>query len=132
MVGNEVQINFDAPACLRKWPSLNSERLTATKHPAPYLLFDGTLDESIKKFMAKPASQHHLYEIHNAPQPPSSVPFFPANTWSNWPASGSSCLLIRLGRCPLWSALRTCVRHRAMSEECHERKSRNSITVEKC
>jgi hypothetical protein len=70
MVGNEVQINFDAPACLRKWPSLNSERLATTKHPAPYLLFDGTLDECIKKFMEKPASMHHLYEIHTAPQAP--------------------------------------------------------------
>jgi hypothetical protein len=70
MVGNEVQINFDTPACLRKWSSLNSERLTATNHPAPYLLFDGTLDECIKKFMAKPASMHHLYEIHTAPQSP--------------------------------------------------------------
>lgn len=70
MVGGKVQINFDAPACLRKWPSLNSERLTATKHPAPYLLFDSTLDECIKTFMAKPASLHHLYEIHTAPQAP--------------------------------------------------------------
>jgi hypothetical protein len=28
------------------------------------------LDECIKQFIAKPASQHHLYEIHTAPQPP--------------------------------------------------------------
>ena len=70
MVGHEVQINFSAPACLRKWPSLNSQRLTETYYPGPYLLIDGTLDECIQQFMTKPASQHHLYEIHTAPQQP--------------------------------------------------------------
>jgi hypothetical protein len=28
MADNGVQIDFSAPASLRKWPSLNSERLT--------------------------------------------------------------------------------------------------------
>jgi hypothetical protein len=32
------------------------------------MVFDGTLDECIRQFMSKPASQHHLYEIHTAPQ----------------------------------------------------------------
>jgi hypothetical protein len=41
-----------------------------THHPGPYLLFDGTLDECIQQFTAKPASQRHLYEIHTAPQQP--------------------------------------------------------------
>ena len=27
-----------------------------------------TLDECIRQFMSKPASQHHLYEIHTTPQ----------------------------------------------------------------
>ena len=67
-MADEVQINFDASASLRKWPSLNAERLTETNHPTPYLLVDGTLDECIKEFIAKPASQHHLYEIHTMPQ----------------------------------------------------------------
>jgi hypothetical protein len=58
-------MNFDAPAALRKWPSLNNERIS--KAP-PYLVSDGTLDECIRQFMSKPASQHHLYEIHTAPQ----------------------------------------------------------------
>ena len=70
MNGNDVQINFDAPASLRKWPSLNNERLTETLYPDPYLLFDGTLDECMQQFMAKPASQRHLYEIQTAPQQP--------------------------------------------------------------
>jgi hypothetical protein len=32
------------------------------------LIIDGTLDECIQKFMSQPKSQHHLYEIHTAPQ----------------------------------------------------------------
>ena len=61
-------INFEAPAVLRKWPSLNNQR--RTEGPGPYLLIDGTLDECIREFMAKPAPMRHLYEIHTSPQPP--------------------------------------------------------------
>jgi hypothetical protein len=68
MVDREVKINFDAPATLRKWPSLNNERVSASLGASPYMIIDGTLDECIKTFMSKPASQHHLYEIHTAPQ----------------------------------------------------------------
>jgi hypothetical protein len=60
-------MNFDAPAVLRKWPSLNHERIGDA---CPYLVSDGTLDECIRQFMSKPASNHHLYEIHTAPQSP--------------------------------------------------------------
>jgi hypothetical protein len=67
---DDVQIGFDAPASLRKWPSVNKGRVTDLSYPGPYLLFDGTLDECIRQFMSKPATQHHLYEIHTAPQPP--------------------------------------------------------------
>jgi hypothetical protein len=67
MDGTEPQVNFDAPAILRKWPSLNNER--RTEDVGPYLVVDGTLDECIREFMAKPASMQHLYEIHT-PQPP--------------------------------------------------------------
>jgi hypothetical protein len=67
MDGTEAHVNFDAPAVLRKWPSLYNERRTGT---APYLLIDGTLDECIDFFMVKPASLRHLYEIHTSPQPP--------------------------------------------------------------
>jgi hypothetical protein len=61
-------VNFDAPAVLRKWPSLHNER--RTESPGPYLLVDGTVDECIREFLAKPTSLRHLYEIHTAPQPP--------------------------------------------------------------
>ena len=59
------RINFDAPAILRKWPSLNGERITAAEGARPYLVVDGTLGDCIQQFMA---SQHHLYEIYTAPQ----------------------------------------------------------------
>jgi len=60
-------VNFDAPAILRKGPSRNNQR--CTEGTGPYLLVDGTLDECIREFMAKPASMRHLYEIHTSPQP---------------------------------------------------------------
>jgi hypothetical protein len=68
MPDTEVQINFDAPAALRKWPSVNNERVSASLGARPYLIMDGTLLECIRKFMSQPISQRHLYEIHTAPQ----------------------------------------------------------------
>jgi hypothetical protein len=66
--GIDTHVNFDAPAVLRKWPSLNNSRSPAA--PDPYLVVDGTLDECIREFIAKPAATQHLYEIHTSPQPP--------------------------------------------------------------
>ena len=66
MEGSEIK--FETPAVLRKWPSLKNERVGASLGARPYIIFDGTLDECIQQFMSKPASQHHLYEIHTAPQ----------------------------------------------------------------
>ena len=68
MGGTEAQVRFDAPAVVRKWPSLNNARRTDAT--GPYLVIEGTLDECIKEFMAKPESTRHLYEIQTAPQPP--------------------------------------------------------------
>jgi hypothetical protein len=42
-----------------------SHRFRCSRHS---LILDGTLDDCIRQFMAKPISQHHLYEIHTAPQ----------------------------------------------------------------
>jgi hypothetical protein len=64
---DDVRIRFEAPAVLRKWPSINQQRVVADGGQ-PYLLVDGTLDDCIQQFMAKPANQHHLYEIHTEPQ----------------------------------------------------------------
>jgi hypothetical protein len=68
MPDSQVQINFDASATLRKWPSLDNERVSASLGARPYLIIGGTLDECIRKFRAMPVSQHHLYEIHTTAQ----------------------------------------------------------------
>jgi hypothetical protein len=68
MPDKEVQIDFHAPAILRKWPSINNERVSTGLGARPYLIIDGTLDECIRRFMSQPKSQHHLYEIHTARQ----------------------------------------------------------------
>ena len=67
MDGTEFSIRFDVPATVRKWPSLNNARRIDRD---PYLLLDGSLDECIREFMAKPPSTRHLYEIWTAAQPP--------------------------------------------------------------
>jgi hypothetical protein len=67
MAGTEPHVDFSAPASLRKWPSLGNERRIGG---APYLLIEGTLDECIREYMAKPSAVRHLYEIHTSPQPP--------------------------------------------------------------
>ena len=60
MNDTNVQINFDAPASLRKWPSIKNERISAADGGRPYSIVDGTLDACIRQFMAK---QRHLYEV---------------------------------------------------------------------
>jgi hypothetical protein len=40
-------VNFEAPAVLRKWPSLDNQRRDGT---SPYLLLEGTLDDCIREF----------------------------------------------------------------------------------
>jgi hypothetical protein len=63
----EFSVNFDAPAELRKWPSLNNQRRPARR---TYTVIAGPLDQCIREFMAKPEATRHLYEIHTARQPP--------------------------------------------------------------
>ena len=66
--GSDPHVNFEAPAKLRKWPSLKNQRRADGSEP--YSLLDGTLDECLRQFMAKPAPVRHLYDIHISPQPP--------------------------------------------------------------
>ena len=66
--GANTHINFDAPAILRKWPSLNNQRRMDAG--SPYLLLDDTLDECLQQFLAKLPQIRHLYEIHMSPQAP--------------------------------------------------------------
>jgi hypothetical protein len=49
---------------------LRSATSVVPRGSGPYSLVDGTLDECIREFMAKPTPVRHLYEIHTAPQPP--------------------------------------------------------------
>ena len=65
---SDTRIDFSVPAILRKWPSVNKERVSASLGARPYMIIDGTLDECIQKFMLQPEAQRHLYEIHTAPQ----------------------------------------------------------------
>jgi hypothetical protein len=62
-------IDFSAPAQLRKWPSVNKQRISVLLGARPYLIGEGgTLDECIQQFIQLPEAQRHLYEIHTAPQ----------------------------------------------------------------
>jgi hypothetical protein len=65
---SDTRVDFSAPAILRKWPSVNKERVSASLGARPYMIIEGTLDECVRKFMSQPKSQHHLYEIHTTPQ----------------------------------------------------------------
>jgi hypothetical protein len=67
-MSDNAEINFDAPATLRKWPSLNNERVSASLGARPYMIIEDTLDECIQRFMSQPTAQQHLYEIYTAPQ----------------------------------------------------------------
>ena len=64
----DTGINFSTPAELRKWPSLNKQRVGASLGARPYMISQGTLDECIQQFMQLREAQRHLYEIHTAPQ----------------------------------------------------------------
>jgi hypothetical protein len=65
----DTGIDFSAPATLRKWPSLNKQRVSASLGARPYTIGKGgTLDECIQQFMQLPEAQRHLYEIHAAQQ----------------------------------------------------------------
>jgi hypothetical protein len=66
----DTEIDFTAPAALRKWPSLSKERVLKGCGGVPYLIIEGTLAECMRAFMSKPDTQRHLYEIHTKPQPP--------------------------------------------------------------
>ena len=62
-----MPIAYDAPAELKKWPSLGNQRLNGGRQP--YLVYNGTLAECIRLLMAKPIKQISLYDIVTTPQP---------------------------------------------------------------
>jgi hypothetical protein len=70
MTASDIKINFDAPASLKKWPSVRNVRRDDSSYPNPYLVQEGALIECIEALLSKPSSQHQLYEIHTDPQDP--------------------------------------------------------------
>jgi hypothetical protein len=68
MLGTDQHIDFEAPAILRKWPSIKNELASEPDSGGLYLILDSTLDDCIRQFMAKPVNQRHRYEIHTTPQ----------------------------------------------------------------
>lgn len=60
MFREDIPIAYDAPADLKKWPSLRNERVTGKM---PYLVYNGTLAECIRLLLAKPINQISLYDI---------------------------------------------------------------------
>jgi hypothetical protein len=65
----ESRINFGAPAALKKYPSLKGQGIPTLYTPT-LIRYGMELDECIREFMPKPESQHDLYEIRTASQPP--------------------------------------------------------------
>ena len=65
MFKESLPIAYDAPADLKKWPSLNNQRL---RNKPPYLVYNGTLADRIRQLMAKPVTQISLYDIVTKPQ----------------------------------------------------------------
>jgi hypothetical protein len=63
MFRESLPIAYDAPADLKKWPSLKNERVASK---TPYL---GTLADCIRELLAKPIKQISLYDIVTPRQP---------------------------------------------------------------
>ena len=61
-----LPIAYDAPADLKKWPSLNNQRVTSK---TPYMVYNGTLAGCIRELLAKPLKQISLYDIVTERQP---------------------------------------------------------------
>lgn len=59
-------INYDAPAKLKKWPSLKGERISAQDGAVPYTIVQSSLADCVRRLLSKPESQRHLYEIQTS------------------------------------------------------------------
>jgi hypothetical protein len=66
---NDAPIQYEMPAALYKWPSLEARRLSTGDTIWAHQIFEGTLAECIREFMAKPISRRPLYEIFTERQP---------------------------------------------------------------
>ena len=66
MFRENVPIAYDVTADLKKWPSLNNQRVAGK---TPYLVYNGTLAGCIRELLAKPVKQISLYDIVTEQQP---------------------------------------------------------------
>ncbi|MBR0884144.1 hypothetical protein ABIF65_000711 [Bradyrhizobium japonicum] len=66
MFKEESPIAYDAPAELKKWPSLKGER--QKDRGPPYLVYNGTLADCVRMLMDKPIKGISLYDIMTKPQ----------------------------------------------------------------
>jgi hypothetical protein len=71
MFRESLPIAYDAPADLKKYPSLRSERL---RNRRPYLVYNGTLADCVRQLLAKPVTQISLYDIVTDLQPVFDTP----------------------------------------------------------
>jgi hypothetical protein len=58
-----MTINYDAPASLHKWETLEKKRAGDAQMLGAHQIWDGTLRGCIKQFLDKPESQRPLYDI---------------------------------------------------------------------
>jgi hypothetical protein len=56
-------INYDAPATLHKWQSLERKRASDPPTFGSFQVWNGTLAGCVKQYLAKPDSQKPLYDI---------------------------------------------------------------------
>ena len=83
----ESRIDFSAPAALRKWPSVNKQRVSASLGARPYLIGDGvTLDECIGQFMHLPKRNVICMKFTPRRSPIWSPQFCRRNTSLSWRA----------------------------------------------
>ena len=66
MTPGHIADAITASAKLKKWPSLNGERVSARDGGIPYTLVEASLADCIRRLATKPESQRHLYEIHTS------------------------------------------------------------------
>ena len=89
---DKIHIDFNAPRLSEN--GLQSRVSGASTADRPYLIVDGTLDDCIRQFMAKPVSQHHLHDIQTAPAGRTSQRCLVSKTYlRNCPVEGFSLSL---------------------------------------
>lgn len=61
-------ISFQARATLKKWPTLNGQKVSSRDGAKPYTIAESTLYDCVLRLIAMPAGYQPLYEIHTSAQ----------------------------------------------------------------